>query len=147
MRLWTVHPRYLDSVGLVALWREGLLARKVLLNRTTGYRHHPQLHRFREQRNPVACINAYLGFVHAEATRRGYRFDPSKVGPARAAGGLPETTGQLRFEWQHLMKKLDERNPALARKLMSIRRPEANPLFHLVPGEVRSWERNPGGEA
>jgi Pyrimidine dimer DNA glycosylase len=147
MRLWTVHPRYLDSVGLVALWREGLLARKVLQNRTTGYRHHPQLHRFREHRDPVACLNAYLGFVHAEATRRGYRFDLSKVGHARAAGGLPETSGQLWFEWQHLMKKLDMRNPALARKLMAIRRPRANPLFHVVPGEVRSWERNRGGEA
>lgn len=30
MRLWSLHPSYLDAVGLVALWREGLLARKVL---------------------------------------------------------------------------------------------------------------------
>jgi len=25
MRLWTLHPKYLDARGLVALWREGLL--------------------------------------------------------------------------------------------------------------------------
>jgi hypothetical protein len=128
----------------VALWREALLARKVLLNRTKGYRHHPQLHRFREQRNPVACINSYLGFVHTEAARRGYRFDSAKIGRARATGALPETTGQLRFEWQHLMKKLASRSPAQARTLGSVRRPEANPLFRLVPGGVRQWERNRG---
>jgi hypothetical protein len=37
MRLWTLHPRYLDSQGLVALWREGLLAQAVLRNRTRGF--------------------------------------------------------------------------------------------------------------
>ena len=26
MRLWTLHPKYLDAAGLVALWREALLA-------------------------------------------------------------------------------------------------------------------------
>jgi hypothetical protein len=26
MRIWTVHPRYLDPKGLVAAWREALLA-------------------------------------------------------------------------------------------------------------------------
>jgi Pyrimidine dimer DNA glycosylase len=147
MRLWTVHPRYLDSVGLVALWREALLARQVLLNRTRGYRHHPQLRRFREQSNPVACINSYLAFVHDEATRRGYRFDRSKVGRARASGALPETTGQLGYEWRHLMKKLDRRSPEVAKRLVSVRRPEANPLFRIVRGDVRSWEKNHDGDA
>lgn len=137
-----MHPRYLDSVGLVSLWREALLARKVLLNRTKGYRHHPQLRRFRDQRNPVACINSYLAFVHTEAVRRGYRFDRSKIGRARASGALPETTGQLRFEWQHLIRKLDLRSPGFAERCLSVRRPEANPLFRIIPGEVRSWEKN-----
>ena len=48
MRLWSLHPSYLDSAGLVALWQEGLLARKVLSSQTKGYIHHPQLHRFRK---------------------------------------------------------------------------------------------------
>ena len=56
MRLWSIHPRSLDARGLVALWREGLLARKVLRGRTRGYRHHPQLQRFRDLRDPVAAI-------------------------------------------------------------------------------------------
>jgi len=141
VRLWTVHPRYLDPVGLVALWREGLLARMVLLNRTTGYRHHPQLRRFRQQRNPVACINSYLAYVYEEASRRGYRFDRSKLGRARMSGRLPETSGQLAYEWQHLMSKLATRSPSSARNCLSVRRPAPNPLFRIVPGAVREWER------
>ena len=49
MRLWTLHPKYLDARGLVALWRESLLAQAVLAGRTRGYRSHPQLERFRER--------------------------------------------------------------------------------------------------
>jgi hypothetical protein len=73
MRLWTLHPEDLDAAGLVALWREALLANAVLAGRTNGYRHHPQLERFREASHPVAAVNAYLRVVHAEATRRGYQ--------------------------------------------------------------------------
>jgi len=146
MRLWTIHPRYLDSVGLVALWREGLLARRVLLNRTRGYRQHPQLQRFRSQRNPVACINSYLGFVQTEGARRGYHFDRSKIGRTRTSGVLRETSGQLTYEWQHLIRKLESRNPELARRWRSVRRPQANPLFRIVAGGVRPWEKVTGGE-
>jgi hypothetical protein len=141
MRLWTVHPRYLDAAGLVALWRETLLARSVLRNQTKGYRHHPQLRRFRERPRPVACINAYLSIVHAEAVRRGYRFDASKIGRAKDPRIVRETAGQLAYEWQHLMKKLDRRSPALARSLRSVRRPKANPMFRIVPGRIRDWEK------
>ncbi|MGA2330816.1 MAG: pyrimidine dimer DNA glycosylase/endonuclease V [Syntrophales bacterium] len=46
MRLWSLHPGYVDARGLVALWREGMLARKVLQHQTKGYKNHLQLHRF-----------------------------------------------------------------------------------------------------
>ena len=82
MRVWSLHPRYLDPVGLVALWRETLLARKVLLGQTRGYRHHPQLRRFQAQADPVAAIDAYLQAVHGEALARGYRFDAGKFDAA-----------------------------------------------------------------
>ena len=141
MRLWTVHPRYLDAAGLTALWREALLARKVLMNRTRGYRHHPQLNRFRERRNPVAWINAYLLVVHAEAGRRGYSFDRSKLGRSRASGRLVETDGQLAFEWEHLRHKLRRRSPEASRRLGAKKSPEASPLFRIVKGGVRQWEK------
>jgi hypothetical protein len=106
MRLWTVHPQYLDTRGLVALWREALLAQAVIRGRTRGYRHHPQLDRFREQLAPRSAINAYLQAVHAESVVRGYRFDRSKAGRAGTPGKIAATTGQLDYEWKHLLAKL-----------------------------------------
>jgi len=111
------------------------------LNRTRGYKHHPQLLRFREKRNPLAWINAYLFIVHAEATRRGYSFDRSKIGRRRASGKLIETAGQLAFEWEHLGRKLRRRNREASRRLAAEKSPTANPLFQIVPGGMRDWEK------
>lgn len=141
MRLWTLHPKYLDPQGLVALWREALLAQAVLRGRTHGYRHHPQLARFQRHPSPLSAINAYLGAVHAEASSRGYAFDRSKVRPARRVTVLPVTTGQLQYEWSHLMAKLAVRNPALRRKWRALKTPRCHPLFRLRPGGVEDWER------
>ncbi len=141
MRLWTVHPRYLDAAGLVALWREGLLARKVLQNRTRGYRSHPQLSRFRARPDPVSCIDSYLGAVLEEASARGYSFDRSKLGRRRPVARMVETSGQLACEWGHLKRKLRIRNPSLLERFSKIASPEPHPLFRIVPGPVRPWER------
>jgi hypothetical protein len=119
MRLWSLHPRYLDSQGLVALWREALLARAVLRGLTVGYRRHPQLARFLAHQYPCAAISAYLGAIHEEATARGYSA----------------------FEWQHLLAKVAERNPAHYRKLRLIRTPRCHPLVRLRAGDVEAWER------
>src|SRR5436190_15488089 len=83
MRLWTLHPRYLDAKGLVAAWREALLAQKVLEGGTRGYRHHPQLQRFQAQRDPVAGIAEFLRGLASEADRRGYHFDSTKISRRR----------------------------------------------------------------
>lgn len=141
MRIWTLHPKYLDPPGLTALWREALLARKVLLNRTRGYRHHPQLDRFRAHDRPVAAINSYLAGIHREAAARGYRFDASKIGRARASARIAEARGQLAFEWRHFKAKLRRRNRSRLRSLAGIRSPDSHPLFRIVPGPVRDWER------
>ena len=140
MRLWTLHPKYLDAAGLTAAWREALLARHVLLGRTRGYRNHPQLARFRAQARPVAAINSFLAAIHAESLARGYSFDASKVGAARRSATMPETRGQLAYEWQHLLAKLRARDPERHRKLRGIRSPDAHPLFRIVAGRVRPWE-------
>ena len=141
MRLWTLHPRYLDPQGLVALWREGLLARAVLRDETRGYRQHPQLERFRSHPSPRLAINAYLAAVHAEATARGYAFDRSKIGPVRAVEPMAATSGQLDYEWAHLLRKLEVRNPALFARWRVLDHPECHPLFHAHPGPVAAWER------
>ncbi|MFZ0534570.1 MAG: pyrimidine dimer DNA glycosylase/endonuclease V, partial [Anaerolineales bacterium] len=81
MRLWSLHPSYLDAKGLVACWREGLLARKVLLGETKGYRNHPQLLRFKTQPDPIAAVDQYLSAILEEANRRGFAFNPGKIKP------------------------------------------------------------------
>ena len=144
MRLWSIHPAYLDAPGLVALWREGLLARKVLRNLTRGYRHHPQLERFRSRPDPVATIDAYLVAVYEESVRRGYAFDRARIGRRRrATSPFAETSGQLAYEWDHFKRKLRIRNPALLRALAGLDRPRPHPLFRIVPGPVRGWEKRP----
>jgi hypothetical protein len=145
MRLWSLHPRYLDPQGLVALWREGLLARAVLRGETRGYRHHPQLARFQAQASPRSAINAYLSAVHAEAEARGYSFDRRKVGPLRNVAPIPVTTGQITYEWRHLMRKLSARSPALHRKWRGLAAPESHPSFDIRRGAVEPWERQQGG--
>jgi hypothetical protein len=142
MRLWTLHPRYLDRQGLLALWREALLAQKVLQGGTRGYRSHPQLLRFREAAEPLALMAAYLREVHAEALLRGYSFNAAKIGAAAdPVPRLRETQGQLDYEWRHLLAKLSRRSPALYERHRTVGRPQAHPCFEIVPGPVAAWER------
>jgi hypothetical protein len=141
VRLWTLHPRYLDPQGLVALWREGLLARAVLRGETRGYRHHPQLRRFQSQAAPVSAINAYLRCVLEEAEARGYAFDRRKLGPARRRSRITSNSGQLRYEWRHLMRKLRARNPSIHRRWRGVKTPDPHPMFRIVRGGIESWER------
>ncbi|MCF8178910.1 MAG: pyrimidine dimer DNA glycosylase/endonuclease V [Sulfuritalea sp.] len=140
MRLWTLHPGYLDARGLVALWREALLAQAVLGGLTRGYTHHPQLQRFRETASPMAAIATYLQSVQAEATARGYRFDATKI--VAEADSLPmvATRGQLDYEWAHLVAKLRVRDPSRLEKFKRVSVPEPHPLFRIVPGPVATWE-------
>ena len=146
MRLWTLHPQYLDPQGLVALWRESLLAQKVLQGQTRGYRNHPQLARFRAHPDPLAAIAAYLQAVHAEATARGYRFDASKIATAVESGMvLREMRGQLKYEWDHLLRKLEMRSPALHAVHRKVARPRPHPLFTIVAGPIAPWERQQAG--
>ena len=141
MRLWSIHPRYLDPQGLVALWREALLAQAVLRGATRGYRNHPQLERFRNQNEPLSAIAWYLQAVHGEAEGRGYRFDRSKFEVSEQRLVIPVTTGQIDYEWGHLMAKLRVRNPEQHQKWENTETPEPHPLFRICLGEIASWER------
>jgi hypothetical protein len=140
MRLWSLHPCYLDPKGLVALWREALLAQAVIAGRTRGYTRHPQLARFLAAPTPQRHIAAYLRAVADEAARRGYRFDVTRIGPGGAAAPLDVTRGQLAYEWQHLAAKLAARAPAWHDRLRDVECPEPHPLFHVTAGPVADWE-------
>lgn len=142
MRIWSIHPQYLDARGLVALWREALLAQAVLRGTTKGYRHHPQLHRFREQGDPVGAIAEYLREIHTEAARRGYRFCAERIDPAGIRGLLTVTRGQLQFERRHLLAKMQVRDRACYARLAALTRPRPHPLFRVIPGGIADWERS-----
>ncbi|MEW6600250.1 MAG: pyrimidine dimer DNA glycosylase/endonuclease V [Nitrospirota bacterium] len=142
MRLWTLHPRYLDRKGLVALWREGLLAQKVLLGETKGYRNHPQLERFRVTSAPVGSIAAYLKEVYEESLRRGFRFDKNKINRKRTKKKINVTRGQVDFEIEHLKRKIKSRDKEKYKEIKMIKKMDVNPLFIVKAGDIESWEKS-----
>ena len=140
MRLWSIHPRYLDSKGLVALWREGLLAQKVLKDGTTGYKNHPQLIRFKELSNPVSGIRKYLYYVYREALDRAYNFNLSKIGVSRSKARVSVSTEQIAYEAAHLLRKLELRDPSRYAKFIDADQFEAHPMFDVIDGRIADWE-------
>ncbi len=141
MRLWSLHPKYLDPAGLVALWREGLLAKKVLEGKTRGYRNHPQLLRFKASKNPLKAVNAYLGAVLEESVARGYKFDGGKIRRIKSLRLIKVTKGQVKYETQHLRKKLKKRNMDFYAGLKGTNVPCVNPVFIMVNGKKENWEK------
>lgn len=141
MRLWSLNPSYLDSAGLVALWREALLAQKVLEGNTKGYRHHPQLVRFRESGKPMQMIGCYLSWVHNESLARGYSFDLGKINSRSCLSErMPVTRGQLEYEAEHLKRKLQKRAPERVAYLDAANQILPHPLFDVVEGGIAEWE-------
>lgn len=141
MRIWSVHPSELDRIGLVACWRETLLAQAVLADETKGYRNHPQLKRFREAANPMELVGAYLKGILNEAAARGYKFNGDKIlHPIAPNQQIEVTEEQLEYEWKHLGNKLEQRSPELF-KVWKEKAPTAHPLFAVVPGPIAEWER------
>jgi hypothetical protein len=140
MRIWSLHPKYLDAKGLVALWRETLLAKKVLENKTKGYKNHPQLTRFRNAKNPLAAINQYLLFVHKEAEIRNYTFDKNKIQQKLFALKLSVTSGQMKYEVKHLKGKLKARDRKKLDEILKEKKFIPNPLFLVKKGSREEWE-------
>lgn len=140
MRIWTIHPRYLDTKGLLAAWREALLAQKVLKGETKGYRNHPQLKRFKAATEPLGAIAEYLRALYSEAVQRGYKFGAEKINAAPFTERLTCTRGQLLYEWQHLREKLKARDELQFTATEGIAEPEPHPLFNIIEGGVEDWE-------
>jgi hypothetical protein len=143
MRLWSIHPKYLDRQGLLALWREGLLALAVLRGQTRGYKNHPQLERFKRSPQPLNVLGYYLREVCREAWARGYSFQAAKLG--QLGKNKPDrvtlTRGQLAYERGHLLAKLEKRTPLLALTWGNVVAWRPHPLFRLRPGGVAAWEK------
>lgn len=140
MRIWSLHPKHLDTKGLVALWRETLLAKNVLQGNTKGYKHHPQLIRFRQSENPLFAINQYLSEVYNEATKRGYNFKRAKIDWDFSPITIKVTSEQVEYEKEHLLRKLKIRDNEKFNQLKEIKRLEVHPIFKVIRGEMEDWE-------
>jgi hypothetical protein len=141
LRLWSIHPKYLDRAGLAALWRESLLAQKVLKGETKGYVNHPQILRFKDHPYPLIAISRYLLEVWKESRKRGYDFDCEKIGKAGKIKKIKVTEGQLRYEFNLLRGKLKKRDSRKHKEILFIRGIESHPLFRIIKGRIESWER------
>jgi hypothetical protein len=142
MRIWSFHPKYLDVKGLLAVWREGLLAQKVLMNKTKGYKNHPQLFRFKCEQNSIAAIGTYLMQIYNESIKRGYNFDKTKIIESDFKKKIVVSSGQVKFEWEHFRSKVRIRNPIIYNQIMNIKNPILNPIFIRTKGEKEPWETN-----
>lgn len=165
MRLWTIHPTFLDNEGLHGLWREGLLAQKIIEDPTHGRSNNPQIARFRNHVSPISILGAYLWTVGHEGMERGFKYnvarieDPPMLGsimvPKGSSGDprIPVTEEQIRFEFDHLFSKLEERDPVSLEKILNysvqstikyredFRLKAINPAFRIVVGPIESWEK------
>jgi hypothetical protein len=141
MRLWSLNLKYLDPQGLLACWRESLLAKKVLEGKTIGYKNHPQLIRFKKLDDPIQGINSYLEQIFIESQSRGYNFDKSKIGSKKFKGKIIVTKGQIEYEFEHLKNKLKTRNVKKFLELKKISKIEPNPIFEIVSGKKEEWEK------
>lgn len=154
MRIWSLHPHYLDSKGLVAAWREGLLAKAVLEDKTKGYKNHPQLDRFKAADMPLEAINIYLGCLHQEAVFRGYNFDGSKLNPVSVeytyTNPMQVTKEQVAYEAMLLAVKIwnrkDRRTQEDIDRIMDLVNDKIEYLwlgdnFELVGGQIEPWEK------
>ena len=91
----------------------------------------------------ASVLREPLPALAAEADRRGYRFDRSRIDVVPAALAVPlvpVTDGQLAYEWAHLLAKVGARNPHLLGELTLVTSPQPHPLFMVVPGDVEDWE-------
>lgn len=141
MRIWSRHPKYLDAKGLVAVWRETLLAKKVLEGKTRGYTMHPQLERFKNCADPLGAINKYLSEIYKETAKREYNFDKEKIDWSYNRDLLlTVSSGQIKYEFQHLEQKLQIRDPERLKTFPAEKDIVPNPLFFIIDGKRESWE-------
>lgn len=138
MRLWSLHPKFLDVKGLSGLWREALLAKKVLQKKTKSYKNHPQMKRFKSL--PLKYINTYLYHIYKESCRRGYCFDKRKINKPFTKKKISVTDKQLEYEFKHLKKKLKNRNKIKYNEIKKLK-PKPHPLFRVKKGKIEDWEK------
>jgi hypothetical protein len=141
MRIWSIHPSYLDWKGLGAQWREALLAQQILLGSTRGWKNHPQLNRFKEHSEPIKAIGFYLLHIYKESKKRNYNYDFSKIiKPVSSIRKIPINSGQIEYEFKILMNRLNKRSYNKFLDNRNINPVLPHPLFYIRNGPPEDWE-------
>ncbi len=144
MRLWSLHPSYLDIQELFSTWKEGLLAFSVINNPETQLHNHPQLIRFKISGDPIGTLGFYLNEIFLEAKNRGFNFEGSKIESINTSISISVTLGQLDYEAMNLLNTLQERDKTKFSDLNSIFKQKdvkTHPLFYIISGPVEKWEK------
>lgn len=144
MRIWSLHPRYLDKTELIGSWNDGLRALKLLAQNHTNTIFRPELSRFRTQSEPLVAIERYLLNIAKEASRRGYSLDIKKLPPLPVfpTFKIAVSSKQVEYEWHQLMHLLAGRSPRFMRRIENSPTHDTNPIFKSLPGkELETWEK------
>lgn len=149
MRLWSIHPKYLDSKRLVTQWREALLCRAILDGKTKGYKEHPHFLRVKSHSQPYYFINSFLYVIWEEGKQRKFQFDKSKlmenlVQKYEEPLQLMEVTeGQVQYEFDFLQKKFGEFHIQYIKNLQNFNDfgIEVNPCFIKIFGDIMNFEK------
>lgn len=159
MRLWTIHPSFLDQKGLCGLWRETLVGLKALEKGPGApWYNHPQLARFKVYPNGLAMLAEYAEHVLDEGHKRGYNFNTALLEPylelyeMNFDGCIMVTKGQFDYEVEHFIRKLASRDEMRYQLYMEKMGPRSlyqpkievfvpNPVFRIVDGPIEVWEK------
>lgn len=144
MRIWSLHPKYLDKKELIDSWNDGLRTIGILTRNHQGSIFRPELSRFRSQSEPIIAVEKYLLSIANEAKRRGYMVDIRKLPsiPVVVSHKIPVSSGQIEYEWRQLMHVLAGRSPGFLRRIEYSPSHDINPIFYKRPGhDIETWEK------
>lgn len=150
MRLWSLHPSYLDKQALQVCWADALQAleyykqerayMKGITNDLSPY-FYPCLDRFRMTGSPIAHITNYLHGLCDESERRNTPFGRAKLPEFTPGLRLKVTDGQIAREEKLLLLQLNRRKQTqLWMDLFVAEYVQPHPLFEIVSGPVEPWE-------
>ena len=139
-RIWSLHPKYLDGIEIFFLWRNCIMAKKILDGTEKVNRKFPHLARFESSSNPIGAINIYLSEVYKIASTHGKNFKLDKFDDSFKDISLNVTKGQMEYEVELFKKKLRNRSSDTNALIFKIKIIEPNPLFKVVEGNKEAWD-------
>ena len=141
MKLWTFHPRYLDTCGLTGLWREAIMAQNILIKlmqgKLVGYTNHPELNKIRNIGESIfweGAIRVYLDEIYKESVLRKHSFNQYKIRASRGFLLNVEiwlSEEQLRQEEETIKERMAVRSPGRYQEVKDLQF-EPHPLFILA---------------